>query len=280
MMCPRTWRRHARSADECQHECQRGGLGGRHVSRQERRVRPHRRRRGLGRLRDRPPPGGRGPPGRARRGGRPRLQPGHPQAEPLLGAVELARGLGVLDRAAAALAQDQPVLAARQGARRLERAERDDLHPRREVRLRRLGLQRRTRLVLPRRPAVLQEVGGLRGRPERVPRHRRPAPGHPHQGAEPGDARDDRGRRGDRRAAQRRPQRRRHPRRRPDAHDGARRPADVHLDRVHRAGRRQPAAHRHHQRPGQNPGLRRHRSCGGSPPVPARPCLRTPNGSG
>ncbi len=102
------------------------------------------------------------------------------------------------------------------------------------------------------RPAVLQEVRGLRGRPERVPRRRRPAPGHPHQGAEPGDGRDDRGGRGDRRAAERRPERRRHPRRRPDAHDRQGRPPDVHLDRVHRAGRGQPAAHRHHQRPGQN----------------------------
>src|SRR5262249_26467861 len=81
------------------------------------------------------------------------------------------------------------------------------------------------RLVLPRRAAVLQEVGGLRGRRGRVPRGRRPAPGHPHQGAQPGDARDDRGRRGDRGAAQRRPERRRHPRRRSRPHDGAQRPA-------------------------------------------------------
>ena len=131
-----------------------------------------------------------------------------------------------------------------------------------------------------RRPAVLQEVRGLRGRPERVPRRRRPAPGHPHQGAEPGDGRDDRGGRRGRRAAQRRPQRRRHPRRRPDAHDRQGRPPDVHVDRVHRADRGQPAAHRHHQRPGQPPGLRRLRSSGRRPPVPPWPCLLIQNGSG
>ena len=188
--------------------------------------------------------------------------------------------LGLQHRAAAALAQDLAVLAARQGARRVERAERHDLHPGREVRLRRLGLQRRPRLVLPRRAAVLQEVRGLRGRRERVPRRRRPAPGHAHQGAQPGDARDDRGRRRGRRAAQRRPERRRHPGRRAHPHDGPRRPPHVHLDGVHRASHRQPAAHRHHEYPDNRTGLRRLGSRGRRPPVPPWPCLLIKNGSG
>ena len=48
---------------------------------------------------------------------------------------------------------------------------------------------------------------------------------------------------------------------------GGRRMSD--LDRVHRAGRRQPAAHRHHQRPGQKPGLRRRRPRGRGRACPA-----------
>ena len=62
-------------------------------------------------------------------------------------------------------------LAARQGARRLERDQRPALHPRPARRLRRLGRRaRRARLELPRGAAVLQALGGVRGRRERVPR--------------------------------------------------------------------------------------------------------------
>ena len=62
-------------------------------------------------------------------------------------------------------------LAARQGARRLERHQRPALHPRPACRLRRLGPPaRRARLELPRAAAVLQALRGLRGRRERVPR--------------------------------------------------------------------------------------------------------------
>ena len=53
-----------------------------------------------------------------------------------------------------------------------------------------------------RRPAVLQAVRGLRGRPGGVPRRRRPAPGHQDQRAESGHRRHDRRGGRARRAAQ------------------------------------------------------------------------------
>ena len=234
-------------------------------------VRPHHRGRGVGRLRDRPPAGRRGPLGRAGRGGRPGLQPRHPPAQPLLGAVELARGLGLHDRAAAALAEDQRLLAARQGAGRVERAQRHDLHPRRQADFDSwayngaLGWSYEDVLPYFKRsedfedgPGEYHGVGG----PLPVTRIKEPNPvtvamieaaverGVPHNDDPNADSILGVG---------------------PDPHDGQERPPDVHLDRVRRADRGQPAAHRHHRRAGQKPGLRRRRSSGRRPPVPPRP---------
>ena len=72
--------------------------------------------------------------------------------------------------------QPRDRLAARQGARRLERHQRPDLHPRPARRLRRLGKRaRRARLGLSRGAAVLQALRALRRRRERVPRRARRA---------------------------------------------------------------------------------------------------------
>ena len=128
------------------------------------------------------------------------------------------------------------LLAAGQGARRVERAQRHDLHPGREVRLRRLGLQRRARLVLRRDvlpyfkksedyedgPSEYHGAGG----PLPVTHIKEPNPATVAMIEAAAETR---------RAAQRRPQRRRHPRRRPDPHDGQGRPPDVRLDLVHRS---------------------------------------------
>ena len=113
-------------------------------------------------------------------------------------------------------------LAAREGARRVERAQRDDLRARPPRRLRRLGSARERRLGLRRRPAALQALGGLRPRGGRVPRRRRAPVGDHALRAAPGDRGGRGGGPGGRRPVQRRLERRRARRRRllPAEHPG------------------------------------------------------------
>ena len=88
------------------------------------------------------------------------------KSEPRLGPA--GRG-GAGPRRAAALP------AARQGDRRLELDQRDDLPARQPARLRRLGRRRRDGVELRRGAPVLQALRGQRARRERVPRRRRAA---------------------------------------------------------------------------------------------------------
>ena len=68
--------------------------------------------------------------------------------------------------------------AARQGTRRLVRDQRDGLYPRPPQRLRPVGLARQQRLVLCRRAALFQALGGQFRTRRRVSRQGRPAPRH------------------------------------------------------------------------------------------------------
>ena len=104
-----------------------------------RRPRLRRRRRGRRPAASRPPAARRGRDGRAARGRRPRRQPGDPRPVALLRAVGSEHDWGYRTSPAGRLRGAPAALAARQGARRLERAQRDDLHPRPPQRLRRLG---------------------------------------------------------------------------------------------------------------------------------------------
>ena len=101
---------------------------------------------------------------RAARGGRRRLNPAIHDPARALRALGQRAGLGLPDRAAAACARPRAALAARQGARRLERAQRDDLVPRPPQRLRPLGVPRQRGLGLRRRAAAVPALGGLRPR--------------------------------------------------------------------------------------------------------------------
>ena len=110
----------------------------------------------------------------ADRGRRPRPAPEHRDPGRVRQAVPHAAGLGLRDRARAALRRALAVPAARQGPGRLERDERDALRARAPARLRPLG---RARLALGRRAPVLPQGRGQRARRLRAPRHRRPAAG-------------------------------------------------------------------------------------------------------
>src|SRR5262249_11734993 len=119
--------------------------GGRELRRRRRRRRQRgERRRAQARRRPCPCPP---PPG-----GQERREPGDSRSTAGLRALGEPRRLGLPDRPAAGLRGSPALLAARQGARRLERAQRDDLHPRPPERLRSLGLPRQRRLVVRRRP--------------------------------------------------------------------------------------------------------------------------------
>ena len=130
--------------------------GCRHPSR--RRLRLHRRRRGLGRLRAGQPAVGRSQVARAAaRGGRPRQLDLVPHSGRLsLRDRQSALGLDVPDREGAGPERPQPQLSARQGDRRLLGDQRHDLDARPVPRLRPLAPARPHRLGLGRRPAGLQ----------------------------------------------------------------------------------------------------------------------------
>ena len=149
-----------------------------HAGRREARraVRLHRRRRRHRRLRSRQP-AHRGPP-HARPAARGRAQRAlslgaHPGGIPLLHR-QSAHRLDDEDGAGAGAERAQPGLSARQGAGRLHRGQRHDLHARPGGRLRPLAPARQPRLGLGRRPALLPEVGGppRRRRPDARPRRR------------------------------------------------------------------------------------------------------------
>ena len=141
------------------------------------RVRLHHHRRRFGRLRARQPLE-RGPHSQsaAAGSGPARLAPFHPHARRRgqTGQPE-RRELGLQHRRRTPSPPAHAVVAARQGAGRLQFDQRDVLHPRRLRRLRRLGRAGRDRLALGQRPAVLQKI--RRQRPWRrcLPRRRRPA---------------------------------------------------------------------------------------------------------
>ena len=84
-------------------------------------------------------------------------------------------GLGAVQRARAGSGRPPQLPASRPRARRLELAQRDDLHPRPPRRLRRVGGHGPRGLGLRGRPAVLQARRGQRARAEPLPRRRRPA---------------------------------------------------------------------------------------------------------
>ena len=147
-------------------------LGGDAVSE---RLRLHRRRRRLGRLRARQPPVRRSAPSRAAaRSGRPRQLDLAPHSGRLsLRHRQSARRLAVQDRAGSGAQRPRDRLSARPRARRLFGHQRHDLHARPGRRLRRLAPARPRRLGLGRRAAVLQAPRGLSRRRRRAARRGR-----------------------------------------------------------------------------------------------------------
>ena len=135
--------------------------GGRRIGRQRARGAPERGSRGDGGA-------GRGRAARPQRAhplpGRPRTARTHPRRE-----------LGLPHRAPARPERPRGLVAARQGAGRLELGQRHGLHPRPPCRLRPLGRARQPRMVLRRGPALLPPRRAQRAHPRRVPRQRRPA---------------------------------------------------------------------------------------------------------
>ena len=110
------------------------------------------------------------------------LEAGGPDVNPAihdpsraLRAVGQRAGLGLPHGPPGSVRQPRAAMAARKGARRIERAERDDLRARASQRLRHLGVPGQRRVGLRRRAAAVQAVGGLRSGRERVPRGRRAA---------------------------------------------------------------------------------------------------------
>ena len=187
---------------------------------------------------------------RGPRGGPGRHRPPDPHPVRVRRPPEEPRGLGPRLRARARARPAPQLHPAREGAGRLELAERDDLHPRQPARLRRVGRGRLRGLGLRGRPAVLPAGGGQRARREPLPRRRRAARRLGRPVAAPARGHDDR--RGDRvrHAAERRPQRRGAGRRgaRP-VHD-PRRPPLQHGDRLPAARRGARQRRRHHERAG------------------------------
>ena len=104
-----------------------------------------------------------------------------------LGALEHAVRLGVHDGAAAGRTEPADLLAARQGAGRIELSQRHDLHTRRARGLRPLGLSRQQGLGLRQRTALLQEIGGLLRRRVALSWRRRTACGVAHRSSKSAD---------------------------------------------------------------------------------------------
>ena len=125
-----------------------------------------------------------------------------------VGALGQPRRLGIQDCPAGRLPRPAAQLPARQGARRDQLPERDDLHPRQSPRLRRLGRGRLHRVGVRGRPAALQAFRGFQPRRVRVPRRGRPASRQRRLRAAPAHSRDRRGGAGGRRPLHRRSQRR------------------------------------------------------------------------
>ena len=98
------------------------------------------------------------------RGGRARRESRDPRSRPGPRALALRGRLGVRDGAAGACGGPPARLAARQGPRRLELSERDDLGARRARGLRHLGVPRRGRLVVGGRAAGLRAHRAARAR--------------------------------------------------------------------------------------------------------------------
>ena len=109
------------------------------------------------------------PPARGRRA---RRESRDPRSRPGPRALALRGRLGLRDGAAGARGRPPARLAARQGPRRLELPERDDLGARRARGLRHLGVSRRGRLVVGGRAAGLRAHRAARAR---RPRHGEPA---------------------------------------------------------------------------------------------------------
>ena len=127
---------------------------------------------GIGWCRRRPPARRCGRERRPARGRRPGCQSRDPRAGAALRAVGQRAGLGLSHRAAVRLRGPRAALAARQGAGRVECAQRDDLRARSSQRLRHLGVSRQRRLELRGRAAAVQALGGLRPGGVGVPRRR------------------------------------------------------------------------------------------------------------
>ena len=81
-----------------------------------------------------------------------------------------ARQLDVPDRARRGARRTRRLLAARQGAGRLERDQRDGVHPRAAGRFRRMAALGQSGLGLVRRAAVFPQAGGQHARARRVAR--------------------------------------------------------------------------------------------------------------
>ena len=105
--------------------------------------------------------------------GGPRREPGDPRARAAVRAVGQPAGLGLSDGAAGCVRRRELHWPRGQGARRVERPERDDLRARPPQRLRHVGVPRQRRLGLRGRAPAVQALGGLR--PGRVRRTTAPA---------------------------------------------------------------------------------------------------------
>ena len=108
-------------------------------------------------------------------GGRPRHRGRAPRAGDVPAGVQVRPRLGPAGRGRARPRRAAALSAARQGDRRLELDQRDDLPARQPARLRRLGGRRRDGVELRRGAPVLQALRGQRARRERVSRRRRAA---------------------------------------------------------------------------------------------------------
>src|SRR4051794_25111276 len=225
--------------------------------------RPCRDRRRLGGMRGRGPAGGAGRRARRRpRGGRAGHAGGDPPAADVAGALGHRGRLGVRDDAAGAQRRARAPVAARQGARRLELAQRHGVPARQPGRLRRLGLPRLQGLGLRRAAAAVPADGGRARRRPALPRPRRPEHAAPGARPEPDLRGVRRGRAREGPPGHRRPQRRAVRGRRLPRHDHHGRPAPE-------RGRRLPAPRRRPAKPRD-----RHRRASARAAVRRRPLRR------